>query len=67
MHSERGCGYSSVVSGLTVMQNLFTGTIVKAANLIAIVLGAYAFVHGEPSAKKIISPMVEIAVFIDGY
>jgi hypothetical protein len=48
-------------------QNLFTGTIAKAANLIAIVLGAYAFVHGEPSAKKIISPMVEIAVFIGGY
>jgi type IV secretion system protein VirB2 len=34
------------------MQNLFTGTIARVASLIAIVLGGYAFAHGEPGAKK---------------
>jgi len=28
------------------------GTIAKAANLIAIVIGGYTFAHGEPGAKK---------------
>jgi hypothetical protein len=29
-----------------------TGTIAKVSSLIAIVLGGYAFAHGEPGAKK---------------
>jgi len=45
-------GSSPFDSGLTAMQNLFTGTIAKVASLIAIVLGGYAFAHGEPGAKK---------------
>ena len=45
-------GGSPFDSGLTAMQNLFTGTIAKVASLIAIVLGGYAFAHGEPGAKK---------------
>ena len=39
-------------TGFTAMQTLFTGTIAKAASLIAIVIGGYAFAHGEPGAKK---------------
>ncbi|MHB1702171.1 MAG: TrbC/VirB2 family protein [Acidobacteriaceae bacterium] len=39
-------------SGLTSIQMLFTGTIARAASLIAIVIGGYAFAHGEPGAKK---------------
>jgi type IV secretion system protein VirB2 len=39
-------------SGLTSLQNLFTGTIAKVASLIAIVIGGYQFAHGEPGAKK---------------
>jgi type IV secretory pathway VirB2 component (pilin) len=39
-------------SGISEIQNLFTGTIAKAASLIAIVIGGYAFAHGEPGAKK---------------
>src|SRR5665213_2237962 len=39
-------------SGLTSIQMLFTGTIAKAASLIAIVIGGYTFAHGEPGAKK---------------
>lgn len=39
-------------SGLTSIQNLFTGTIAKVASLIAIVIGGYQFAHGEPGAKK---------------
>ena len=39
-------------SGFTSLQNLFTGTIAKVASLIAIVVGGYAFAHGEPGAKK---------------
>ena len=39
-------------SGLTSLQNLFTGTVAKVASLIAIVIGGYGFAHGEPGAKK---------------
>jgi type IV secretion system protein VirB2 len=39
-------------TGLTSIQNLFTGTIAKVASLIAIVIGGYQFAHGEPGAKK---------------
>ena len=39
-------------TGLTSIQTLFTGTIAKVASLIAIVIGGYAFAHGEPGAKK---------------
>jgi len=45
-------GSSSFDSGLTSIQTLFTGTIAKVSSLIAIVLGGYAFAHGEPGAKK---------------
>jgi type IV secretory pathway VirB2 component (pilin) len=38
-------------SGISEVQTLFTGTIAKAASLIAIVSG-YTFAHGEPGAKK---------------
>ena len=34
------------------LQTPFTGTIAKAANLIAIGIGGYGFAHGEPGAKK---------------
>ena len=39
-------------SGFSNLQTLFTGTIAKAASLIAIVIGGYGFAHGEPGAKK---------------
>ncbi len=39
-------------TGLTSIQNLFTGTIARVASLIAIVIGGYQFAHGEPGAKK---------------
>ncbi|SRR6266511_1868121 len=39
-------------SGLTSLQNLFTGTVAKVASLIAIVIGGYQFAHGEPGGKK---------------
>jgi len=39
-------------TGLTSLQNLFTGTVAKVASLIAIVIGGYQFAHGEPGAKK---------------
>jgi type IV secretion system protein VirB2 len=39
-------------TGFTNLQTLFTGTIAKAASLIAIVIGGYGFAHGEPGAKK---------------
>ena len=39
-------------TGLTAMQTLFTGTVAKVTSLIAIVLGGYAFAHGEPGHKK---------------
>src|SRR5664280_2213898 len=39
-------------SGISSLQTLFTGTVAKAASLIAIVIGGYAFAHGEPGAKK---------------
>ena len=38
--------------GISSIQTLFTGTIAKAASLIAIVIGGYTFAHGEPGAKK---------------
>jgi type IV secretory pathway VirB2 component (pilin) len=39
-------------AGLTGMQTLFTGMVAKVGSLIAIVLGGYAFAHGEPGHKK---------------
>lgn len=39
-------------TGFNSLQSLFTGTIAKVASLIAIVIGGYAFAHGEPGAKK---------------
>ena len=39
-------------SGITNIQTLFTGTIAKAAALIAIVLGGWGFAFGDPGAKK---------------
>jgi type IV secretion system protein VirB2 len=45
-------GGSPFDSGLTSLQNLFTGTVAKVASLIAIVIGGYQFAHGEPGAKK---------------
>src|SRR5260370_27466802 len=39
-------------TGFTSLQTLFTGTIAKVASLIAIVIGGYGFVHGQPRAKK---------------
>ena len=34
------------------MQTFFTGTLAKAASLIAIVIGGYSFAHGNPGAKR---------------
>ena len=45
-------GGSPFDTGLTSIQTLFTGTIAKVGSLIAIVVGGYAFAHGEPGAKK---------------
>jgi type IV secretory pathway VirB2 component (pilin) len=45
-------GSSPFDTGLTSIQTLFTGTIAKVSSLIAIVVGGYAFAHGEPGAKK---------------
>jgi type IV secretion system protein VirB2 len=39
-------------TGISSIQTLFTGTIAKAASLIAIVIGGYTFTRGEPGAKK---------------
>jgi len=39
-------------TGFNSLQGLFTGTVAKVASLIAIVIGGYAFAHGEPGAKK---------------
>jgi type IV secretory pathway VirB2 component (pilin) len=39
-------------TGFTAIETLFTGTVAKAASLIAIVIGGYGFAHGEPGAKK---------------
>jgi type IV secretory pathway VirB2 component (pilin) len=39
-------------TGFNSLQSLFTGTVAKVASLIAIVIGGYAFAHGEPGAKK---------------
>lgn len=39
-------------SGITSIQTLFTGTVAKAAALIAIVIGGFGFAFGEPGAKK---------------
>lgn len=39
-------------TGFTALQTFFTGTIAKAASIIAIVIGGYQFAHGEPGAKK---------------
>jgi len=46
---ERGTPFDT---GFTAIQTLFTGTITKIASLVVIVIGAYAFAHGEPGAKK---------------
>jgi type IV secretion system protein VirB2 len=48
-HAQSGSPFDS---GMTSLQNLFTGTIAKVASLIAIVIGGYQFAHGEPGAKK---------------
>ncbi len=48
-HAQGGSPFDS---GFTAMQTLFTGTVAKITSLIAIVLGRYAFAHGEPGAKK---------------
>ncbi len=48
----RQTGSSPFDTGLTSIQTLFTGTIAKVSSLIAIVLGGYAFAHGEPGAKE---------------
>ena len=48
-HAQSGSPFDT---GLTSLQTLFTGTIAKVTSLIAIVLGGYAFAHGEPGAKK---------------
>lgn len=45
-------GGSPFENGFTALQTLFTGTVAKAASLIAIVIGGYQFAHGEPGAKK---------------
>ena len=39
-------------SGISSIQTLFTGTIAKAAALIAIVIGGWGFAFGDPGAKK---------------
>ena len=39
-------------SGISSIQTLFTGTIAKAASLIAIVMGGFGFAFGDPGAKK---------------
>jgi len=39
-------------SGIISIQTLFTGTIAKAAALIAIVIGGFGFAFGDPGAKK---------------
>lgn len=46
-------GGSPFDTGFTALQTLFTGTIAKVASIIAIVIGGYAFAHGEPGAKKV--------------
>jgi type IV secretory pathway VirB2 component (pilin) len=43
---------SSFATSFTPMQTLFTGTVGKAASLIAIVVCGYQFPHAEPGAKK---------------
>lgn len=48
-HAQGGSPFDS---GLTAMQSLFPGMIAKVTSLIAIVLGGYAFAHGEPVVKK---------------
>jgi type IV secretory pathway VirB2 component (pilin) len=48
-HAQSGSPFDS---GLTSLQNLFTGTVAKVASLIAIVIGGHGFAHGEPGAKK---------------
>ncbi len=39
-------------NGFTSIQTLFTGTVARVAGIVAIVIGGYAFAHGEPGAKK---------------
>jgi type IV secretion system protein VirB2 len=39
-------------TGISSVQTLFTGTIAKAAALIAIVIGGWGFAFGDPGAKK---------------
>ena len=39
-------------TGITAIQTLFSGTVAKAASLVAIVIGGYGFAHGEPGASK---------------
>jgi type IV secretory pathway VirB2 component (pilin) len=52
-------------TGINSIQTLFTGTIAKAASLIAIVIGGYTFAHGEPGAGKTLAGVAagtEIAI-----
>lgn len=39
-------------SGISNVETLFTGTVAKAAGLIAVVLGGLGFAFGDPGAKK---------------
>jgi hypothetical protein len=48
-HAQSGSQFDT---GFTALQSLFTGTVVKVASLIAIVIGDYGIVPGEPDAKK---------------
>ena len=48
-------------SGITSIQTLFTGTIAKAAALIAIVIGGFGFAFGEMTRKGI-----DVGEVIDG-
>jgi type IV secretory pathway VirB2 component (pilin) len=50
--AARAQGGTPFDTGFTAIQTLFTGTIAKVASLVAIVIGGYAFAHGEPGAKK---------------
>jgi type IV secretory pathway VirB2 component (pilin) len=61
-------GGSPLETGFSALQTLLTGTVARAANLIAIVLDGYQFVHGEPGAKRALAGVVAgmgIAVPVD--
>jgi type IV secretory pathway VirB2 component (pilin) len=60
-HAQSGSPFDT---GFSNMQTLFTGTIAKAASLIAIVIGGYQFAHGEPGAKK---QCLALCIRVHGY